>query len=158
MSQFKNNPDFKLFYSDTDSVYTNKPLPSHLISNTELGLLKLERICKDAVFLSPKVYGLVEENGNEIIKVKGLDSKSLSNLNLDTFKTLLAKDTNLNFHQDKWFKDLIDGNITIKDQLYTLKVTENKRRLIYNNDGILIGTTPFIINDNKDILIPLLNR
>ena len=45
MTQFKNLKGIKLFYSDTDSVYTNKPLPRHLISDTILGKLKLERIC-----------------------------------------------------------------------------------------------------------------
>jgi hypothetical protein len=35
--------------------------------------------------------------------------------------------------------------------MYTLKVTENKRRLIYQN-GKLINTEPYIINENKEIL------
>ena len=29
MSQFKNNTDFTLFYSDTDSIDIEKPLPSN---------------------------------------------------------------------------------------------------------------------------------
>jgi hypothetical protein len=58
MSQFKNSKDFKLFYSDTDSAYTNKPLPKEFIGDG-LGLLKLEHVCKDAVFLAPKVYALL---------------------------------------------------------------------------------------------------
>jgi hypothetical protein len=37
------------------------------------------------------------------------------------------------------------SNITIKDQLYTLTTTENKRQLIFK-DGILVGTKPFIID------------
>jgi len=41
MSQFKNNPDFNLYYSDTDSIVINKPLSDHLIGN-KLGLVKLE--------------------------------------------------------------------------------------------------------------------
>jgi hypothetical protein len=44
MSQFKNNPNFNLYYSDTDSIYINKPLPAEFISSTELGKLKLENI------------------------------------------------------------------------------------------------------------------
>jgi hypothetical protein len=35
--------------------------------------------------------------------------------------------------------------------MYTIKVTENKRKLIYKN-GKLIGTQPFIIDERKEIL------
>jgi hypothetical protein len=42
MSQFKNNPNFNLYYSDTDSIYIDKPLPDHMISSTILGKMKLE--------------------------------------------------------------------------------------------------------------------
>nr|AAC33727.1 B type DNA polymerase [Cyclocybe aegerita] len=63
MSKFKNNPNFKLFYSDTDSVYISKELPEELVSNTELGKMKKEGICDDAVFLAPKVYGYKDING-----------------------------------------------------------------------------------------------
>jgi hypothetical protein len=44
MNQFKNNPNYKLFYTDTDSIYINKPLNNSLISNNEIGKLKLEYI------------------------------------------------------------------------------------------------------------------
>jgi hypothetical protein len=37
------------------------------------------------------------------------------------------------------------------NQLYTLKVTNNKRKLIYDNNK-LINTIPYIIDENKDIL------
>jgi len=36
--------------------------------------------------------------------------------------------------------------------MYTLQVTDNKRKLIYDNNNKLIGTTPYIINDNKEII------
>jgi hypothetical protein len=51
MSQFKNNPKFNLFY--IDSVYIDKPLTAEFISNTELGKMKLENICKKSYFLIP---------------------------------------------------------------------------------------------------------
>ena len=59
----------------------------------------------------------------------------------------------MEFNQDKWFGSLVDGNITIKNQIYTLKITGNKRQLIYHNNRLII-TIPYIINDNKDILTP----
>jgi len=79
MSQFKNNPNMKLFYTDTDSVYTNlnpdqmDKLYHGMVSNSGLGKLKLESVSSKAIFLAPKVYYLEDLNGNVITsKVKGL--------------------------------------------------------------------------------------
>jgi hypothetical protein len=59
-----------LYFSDTDSIFLDLPLPSNLI-NKELGNFKLENIANEAVFLAPKVYGLLLEDNSEIIKFKG---------------------------------------------------------------------------------------
>jgi len=52
MSYFKNNPDFILYYTDTDSIFIDTPLPAELVGN-KLGQLKLEYIINRAVFLAP---------------------------------------------------------------------------------------------------------
>lgn len=49
MTQFKNNPNFNLYYSDTDSAYVDKPLPKDMISSTVLGKMKLEHVLNDAI-------------------------------------------------------------------------------------------------------------
>jgi hypothetical protein len=59
MSQFKNNPKINLYYTDTDSIYTDSDIDPDLIDNKELGKLKLETINKKAIFLTPKVYCLL---------------------------------------------------------------------------------------------------
>ena len=51
MSQFKNNPDFNLYYSDTDSVYIDKPLSDDLVNEKILGQMKLENVINKAIFL-----------------------------------------------------------------------------------------------------------
>lgn len=132
MSQFKNRKDFKLFYSDTDSAFTNKPLPKEFIGEG-LGLMKLEHICKDAVFLAPKVYALLTEDGL-IMKVKGLSNESVKNISIEELKDLLVKDSKLEANQEKWIKNISHGSISVKEQIYTLKVTSNKRELIYKNN------------------------
>lgn len=145
MSQFKNNPEFKLFYSDTDSIYINKPLPESLVSNNELGKLKLEYICNKGVFIAPKVYGLITNNNQVIIKIKGLTKETIEqNVTIKLLEELLIKDSKLEIPQNKWYKSIIDSNITIKEQLYTLKVTDNKRELIYVNNK-LVNTKPLTI-------------
>jgi len=91
MSQFKNNSDYNLYYTDTDSIYIDKPLPVDLVNDKILGKMKLENILKKAIFLAPKVYYLETEDGKVIYKVKGLSHNI--NLTLDDFTNLLYKDT-----------------------------------------------------------------
>jgi hypothetical protein len=44
------------------------------------------------------------------------------------------------------------GFISVNNQVYSLKVTDNKRKLIYDENNKLILTLPFIINFNKEIV------
>jgi len=90
-SQFKNNKDYNLYYSDTDSIYIDKPLNN---KGKELGLMKLEYICDDAIFLAPKVYSLITDSG-VIKKIKGITSKVRSKITIDELKELLNKDSKL---------------------------------------------------------------
>jgi hypothetical protein len=99
MSQFKNNPNFKLFYTDTDSAYVDRPLPENLVNNKVLGKMKLENIIHKAIFLAPKVYCLLTEDGKLIHKVKGLNHDI--DLTMTDFESLLYKDSFIQKHQIK---------------------------------------------------------
>jgi hypothetical protein len=99
MSQFKNNPNFILYYSDTDSIYIDRPLPDHFISSTILGKMKLEYVLTHAIFLAPKMYYLETEDGKVIYKVKGL--KHEVELTLDDFENLLYKESFLEKFKNK---------------------------------------------------------
>jgi hypothetical protein len=147
MSIFKNSPIFRLYYSDTDSVVIDKTLPEKVVGGA-LGQLKLEYTIERAVFLAPKVYGLVDINGNEIIKVKGVTQEIASDLHFNDLDQLLIEDSSREFTQEKWFKSVIEGDINISDIAYTLKVTSNKRKAHYI-DGTFDGTSPY----NYDELI-----
>jgi hypothetical protein len=70
---------------------------------------------------------------------------------MNDFKSLLNKDALIVKTQTKWVKNISEGNIKLLDQLYSLKVTENKRRLIYNSYNKFINTIPFRINKSKKI-------
>jgi hypothetical protein len=145
MSQFKNNDDYKLFYSDTDSIYINKPLPSDLVSSTEIGKMKLEGIYNKAVFLAPKVYGLATGT-SETLKIKGVKKEAIKNIKFKDLEKLLIRDSKLEILQDKWFKSFNLGRITIKEQLYTLVTTSNKRMLLHDENNKLFDTLPLKIN------------
>ena len=145
MSQFKNDPNFKLYYTDTDSIFVNKPLPDHLVGSA-LGQLKLEYTIKKAVFLAPKVYALISDDDKLIIKAKGLKHDAISDLKLSDIESMLIKDSTREFSQEKWNKSILEGKIIINDILYTLKATSNKRLAIYENN-IFTNTKPYHYND-----------
>lgn len=148
MSYFKNNPNFNLYYTDTDSAYIDAQLPDHMVSYKELGLMKLENVLTKAIFIAPKVYYLETIDGNVIYKVKGLSHDVV--LTKDDFEHLLVKDSFIRKFQTKWIKNISKGHVSIINGVYTLKVTDNKRSLIYFNNK-LTSTRPYIINNNEII-------
>ena len=145
MSSIKNNPLFKLFYTDTDSGVVDKPLPSEMVG-PELGKFKLEHKINKAVFLAPKVYGFIDDTNTEIIKVKGLTKNTINKITLLDLEELLMKDSIKQFSQEKGFKNIYESNILRKELIYTLKSTSNKRNPIYLNNKF-IGTKPFNYNE-----------
>ncbi len=168
MSQFKNNHKLKLFYSDTDSIYTNlspdqmNNLYPGIVSSSGLGKLKLEGIFNKAIFLAPKCYVLQDLDGNLTYKVKGL-MKNVS-LTMKDFESLLIKDSFLLKNQEKWSKSISDGSIKVLQQSYTLRQTDNKRELIFGNDSLafarlqqsLIATKPYTITESD--IVPNTNE
>jgi len=146
MSQFKNNPKINLYYFDTDSIYTDSEIDKSFIDPKILGKLKLEYVCDKAIFLTPKVYCLLTTSGDFIFKIKGL-TKNVD-LSFQDFHKLLTKDSLLTRKQEKWFRNLSEGKITILEQIYTLKVNENKRKLIYDGNK-LVSTKTYNLENGK---------
>ena len=151
MSQFKNNSHIKLYYTDTDSILTNlnpnemnKLFPG-IVNNKELGKLKLESVSTKGIFIAPKCYALQTVEDKFIYKIKGLINKI--DVNINDFNTLLSQIIKKN--QTKWYKSLSQGTIELLEQSYTLKITDNKRKLIYNTDKKLISTKPYNLFNNE---------
>ena len=90
--EFKNNPENKIFYSDTDSIVMEKEIDSNLVSNTKLGHLKLEHVISEGYFIADKFYAIINDKGVLIKKSKGINSNLLT---LDDYNKL-------NFHIT-WF-------------------------------------------------------
>lgn len=91
MSLFKDNPLFKLYYSDTDSAYVNVDLEQiypHLVGN-KLGQLKLEHEFLKAVFLAPKVYGGINNWNDSTVKIKVLTVNYLLMIYQDFLKKII---------------------------------------------------------------------
>ena len=96
------------------------------------------------------MYYLETVDNKIIYKVKGL--KHEIDLTFNEFDSLLFKQSILEKFQYKWIKNFSDGNIEIRNDLYTLQVTNNKRKLIYDENNKLINTQPYIINEKKEII------
>jgi hypothetical protein len=52
---------------------------------------------------------------------------------------------------NKWFRNLGEGNILIKEQLYELARTENKREFVYDEKGLAISTKAFTLNYSRAV-------
>jgi len=143
MSILKIEPKLNLYYSDTDNAVVDAPLPPSLVG-PELGKVKLEYTINRAVFLAPKVYGFVDVEGNEVIKVKGLSKEELSDIHVRDLELLLLliKDSSKELNQEKWYKKVFEGEINVNEVAYTLKSTSNKREPIYIND-VYSNTEPY---------------
>ena len=143
MSKFKTMDDLTLYYSDTDSIDIDKPLDSKYVG-TELGKMKLEHIFDDALFLAPKVYGGITSS-YEYVKVKGLKNP----VSFKQLKPLLIKDANLKINQEKWYRNISEGNIKILPEIYTLMINNQKRSLIYDYTNKFVDTKPITLNNGK---------
>jgi len=144
MYPYISRPD--CYYTDTDSVVLGSPLPEDEISSTVLGMFKLENIVTKGIFLAPKSYSLLTQEGERIIKHKGL-AKSLVNEEwfesqyADIFRTMLTP-VKSNFRID-WEK----MNIIKKETLVNLGIrVSNKRVPVYDNDR-WVDTEPLDVTD-----------
>lgn len=109
---------------------------------SDLGQFKLEYSFKKGVFLAPKVYGLLLEDGTEVIKVKGSST-------LPTFAQLeqiLDSKEPLYLSQQRWNRNINSGKVSINDMTYRLMLTDNKRQFVYDSKGDIVSTTPFLIS------------
>jgi hypothetical protein len=97
MAKFKMEYGNHLYYSDTDSLILDCPLPDNMVGK-ELGQVKLEYKVREGIFLAPKTYAIITEDGDKVTKIKG---SKMRNIPFDIFKDLLNKDSTLTLVQDK---------------------------------------------------------
>ena len=99
MSYLKNLDGYTLYYSDTDSIDVEKPLPDTFVG-PDLGQMKLEHIFIEAVYLAPKMYGAITKY-SVLIKIKGLKNP----VKFDLLKTLLKNGSSLQSPNEIWYKE-----------------------------------------------------
>lgn len=124
---------------DTDGIKITCYLDPSKVGS-KLGEMKDEGTFKEAVFIAPKVYGGITTDDKMVVKVKGL-KEPLSYWDLKT----LLHDPEIKVNQFKWFRDMSESTIYIRNQIYTLQATENKRKIIRDSNGKFIDTKPYNI-------------
>jgi len=143
MHKFLNIPGNECYYSDTDSVILQKPLDSKYVGN-DLGQFKYKGKIKKGYFISPKLYCLVSENGEKVIKSKGIESKELNeNDFIDMLYGITIKKKNIY----KFNRDLNKLTINYNKSNYIIKPENLKRESIYNNYNLIVNTKPLQVKD-----------
>jgi DNA polymerase elongation subunit (family B) len=77
------NAGGRLIYCDTDSIFAafkkdNNVEDRFLGKNVKFDTSKPNTIISDSIFINPKTYGLVLNDGSEIIKIKGINTNTLT--------------------------------------------------------------------------------
>jgi hypothetical protein len=77
INNFKNIPNNECIYSDTDSVVLQNILNDKYIGK-DIGQMKLEHKIIKGIFPRKKLYAIINQNDNLIIKASGADSSKLT--------------------------------------------------------------------------------
>lgn len=143
MNKFKNLSGNNCYYTDTDSVIMEKPLPSELVSKA-IGDMKLEYspFIKNAYFVSPKLYGFIKENGEPEVKAKGV-GPSLNYSQLIE----LYEGSKVEIKKKVWLKSYRDLNVKIEDRSITLTGEFTKREKVFSPEGLWVEKRPLVVKD-----------
>jgi hypothetical protein len=149
MNEFKLKYKKHIYYSDTDSLVMDIPLPKEYVNN-KIGMFKLENKVKEGVFIAPKTYALLLDDSSEIVKIKGYINKDIS---FNDMKSLLNENNKEKIlHHTKLYKNLSEAKIKMMETIFSLKITDNKRNAIFN-EGIYKDTSPFFVDNDELIKI-----
>jgi hypothetical protein len=114
--KLKNDTNNPLLYSDTDSYFMQYKLPNELVDSNKLGLLKLDNIIKEGIFISPKFYALINDRDEIIMKSKGVNKNQLT---LKSYEDLY-QGKYLTFNQTVFTRYVFSGIVKIVDRRYTV--------------------------------------
>lgn len=137
----KNNAT--IFYYDTDSIFTNKPLPKSKVDFKKIGLFKLEKAYKKAIFIAPKVYCFKDLSNKTTLKFTGINKKYILN-DYNYIKQFLKKNSVLK---------ISNVHIPIKKSVSNLKIYSNYYN--YNFDFYTDKYTKKYINNYFYKTIPI---
>lgn len=145
MYQYISRPD--CYYTDTDSVVLGSPLPEEEISNTVLGKFKLEYNIIEGIFLAPKSYYILTQEGKDILKHKG-SAKALVNKEWFHYQYKNLKSTKQTSVTSNFKIEWSQLNIMKKETFVNLGIKiGNKRDPIYDENSLWVDTVPLVVTD-----------
>nr|QYC94441.1 putative DNA polymerase [Oedogonium sp. 269] len=139
--------DIKVYYMDTDSIITNVPIDSGLVSSIELGKFKLEHQIKEGIFLLPKTVGYQLQNGVIVIKAKGIANPEYSwewFTSMIENKDIEKKSIRLLYKKEYNSLQIIEKEI----QIFLKRTVYDKRTCIYNEKGEWIDSKPLLYSQD----------
>ena len=121
----------KLYYTDTDSLFVDKEIPNYLIGN-ELGQLKDELKggwIKKGYFLGIKKYGYIDDNNVTHSIFSGVERNSLT---WNEIEQVAKGITIVKPSPARFFKNIENLNINIKNNLNTSILANPRKKLMFN--------------------------
>lgn len=147
ITQYINNDNLELYYTDTDSLDFKGDINIIKIGDN-IGQIKYEGLFKEAVYLAPKLYVTEIDRDNKTVeksKARGLKDSSL--FTLEQAKSLLHKNTLITINQEKWFRNFEKSEIKVKSEAFTIQSINTKREALYDENNLWFDTKPVIINE-----------
>ena len=162
-----NTLGIKIYYFDTDSIFTDKPIPEYLIGDG-LGQLKDELnggIIKKAYFLGIKKYGYIDDKDTVKSIFSGVKRNSLTWNEIESIAkgNIVHKTTSNRFYKD--FKSLnitinsssisikFDTSKKLKNNIYEpIKISTSLRNNFSFYEKLIISRIKYLINKFKNII------
>jgi len=146
------------YYTDTDSVFTDKPLNLNLIG-LELGLMKDElngKVIKEAYFLGIKQYGYSYlDDNNQLLEKSVFAGIERDSLTLLDIRNILKGDVITKHINNRFYKRLDNLSININSTKVTISLKNLKK--IENNNYIPLNINTIPLK-KQSILIKMLNK
>lgn len=123
-----------IYYSDTDSLVLDKNFLNKDWLGSEIGKFKLEYEIKEAYFISNKTYCLVLNNGEIVIKTKGVKNSSIS---IEQFKAMYFDNKNIIATKLNTITNYEKASVLIEEKNVVLNFDSYKKReKVYNKHSI----------------------
>lgn len=134
MMKYKTIPGNDAYYTDTDSIFLNKPLPKEMIGD-EIGQMKDElsgNIITKAYFLGIKQYGYqyVDNKTNQVVNKSIISGVERNSVHFDDIFKIFNGETLTFKTKTRFYKSFSKLNIVIKNNIeQTIKQTSRKQKL-----------------------------
>lgn len=144
MYKYKSLKNINIYYTDTDSIYTDKCLSEALIDSKKLGFMRFENNIKESYFIAPKLYYILTFDNVEKCVGKGIEKNLLTKKD---YLELYNNNTVTLFSKFNFFRNLKTSTIETYELKKIISGFSEKRNKIFDKNGNWIDTKPIkIIN------------